>query len=80
MSKIVTLRISEDNYGRLKTYAKAENRNLSNAIETLALKQLDEELYVGPEEMESILHDEGLLKDLKAGHEQAKKRKGRFVE
>ncbi len=80
MSKVVTLRISEDNYGRLKAYAKSENRNLSNAVETLAMKQLDEELFVGLEEMESILHDEELLKHLKAGHEQAKKRKGRFVE
>lgn len=58
MSKTVTLRISEDYYHRLKAYAKAENRKLSNAVETLALKQLDEELFVEPSEMQAILSDE----------------------
>jgi len=80
MSKTVTLRISEDHYHRLKAYAKAENRKLSNAVETLALKQLDEELFVEPPEMQAILSDKELLGRLKTGHSQAKKLKGRFVE
>ena len=80
MSKTVTLRISEDHYDRLKAYAKTENRRLSNAVETLAMRQLDEEFFVDPIEMQGILTDEDLLKRLRAGHEHAKKRKGRFVE
>ncbi len=80
MSKTVTLRISEDNYSLLKAYAKSENRKLSNAVETLAMKRLEEELFVDRYEMDRILADEDLLKRLKAGHLQAKKDRGRFVE
>jgi len=80
MSKTVTLRISEDHYDLLKAYAKSENRKLSNALETLALKQLEEELFVDRYEMETILSDEDLLKRLRAGHLQARKGRGSFVE
>jgi hypothetical protein len=80
MSKTVTLRISEDHYDLLKAYAKSENRKLSNALETLAMKQLEEELFVDRYEMETILSDEDLLKRLRAGHFQARKGRGRFVE
>jgi predicted DNA-binding protein len=79
MSKTVTLRISEDNYDRLKAYARAENRKLSNAVETLAIKRLDEELFVDEFEMEGIRFDQDLQRRLKAGHLQAKTRRGRFV-
>jgi len=80
MSKTVTLRISEDNYSLLKAYAKSENRKLSNAVETLAMKRLEEELFVDRFEMEAILADQDLLERLKAGHLQAKKGQGRFVD
>ena len=80
MSKTITLRIAEDHYDRLKAYARAENRNLSNALETLAMRQLDEEMFVDSFEMEKILADKDLLKRLKTGHSEAMKNKGRFVE
>lgn len=80
MSKIITLRISEDNYSLLKSYAKSENRKLSNAVETLAMKRLEEELFVDRFEMEAILADQELLGRLKTGHVQAKKGQGRFVD
>ncbi len=59
MSKTVTLRVSEDNYSLLKAYAKSENRKLSNAVETLAMRRLEQELFVDPHEMEGILADAG---------------------
>jgi hypothetical protein len=80
MSKTVTLRVSEDNYNLLKAYARSENRKLSNAVETLAMKRLEEELFVDKFEMEGILADGDLSERLKAGHAQAKKGQGRFVE
>lgn len=79
MSKTVTLRISEDNYSLLKAYAKSENRKLSNAMETLAMRRLEEELFVDQFEMDGILADGDLLARLKTGHLQAKKGRGRFV-
>ncbi len=80
MSKTVTLRVSEENYSLLKSYAKSENRKLSNAIETLAMRRLEQELFVDQREMDGILADQDLLERLKAGHLQAKKGRGRFVE
>lgn len=80
MSKTVTLRISEDHHALLKAYAKSENRKLSNAVETLVLKQLDEETFVDRYKMEGLLTDKNLLARLRAGHHQAKKNRGRFVD
>ena len=80
MPKTVTLRLSDEDYSKLLSFAQADNRPIANAIETLALRQLEEVLIVDRYEMEAILSDEGLLKRMKAGSEQARKMKGRFVE
>jgi predicted CopG family antitoxin len=80
MSKTITLRISEDHYEAFKKYAKTENRKISNAIETLAMKQLENSLFADSFETAGILSDENLLERIKAGVKQAKGRKGQFVE
>ncbi|MCX6570958.1 MAG: DUF6290 family protein [Candidatus Aminicenantes bacterium] len=80
MSKTITLRISEDHYEAFKKYAQTENRKISNAIETLAMKELENTLFTDSFETEGILSDGNLLARIKAGTNQAKERKGRFVE
>jgi hypothetical protein len=80
MSKTITLRISEDHYEAFKKYAQAENRKIANAIETLALKKLEEAYFADRFEMEGILADEDLVKRIGTGIKQARDRKGRFVE
>ena len=80
MSKTITLRISEDHYEAFKKYARTENRKISNAIETLAMKELENTLFTDSFETEGILSDENLLERIKEGTNQAKERKGRFVE
>ena len=80
MPKTVTLRLSDEDYKKFLNFAQADNRPLANAIETLALRQLEEIYFVEDHEMEDILSDISLLKKLKTGSEQAKKMKGRFVE
>jgi len=80
MPKTITLRLSDETYQRLLRFAEADNRPLSNAIETLALRQLEDTLFVDPFEMEAIFSDRDLLGRLKEGHEQARKMKGRFVD
>jgi len=80
MSKTITLRISEDHYEAFKDYAKRENRKISNAIETLALKELKNSLFTDAHETEAILADGNLLARIKTGTKQAKDKKGRFVE
>jgi hypothetical protein len=79
MPKTITLRLSDENYDAFAAYAKAENRNLANTIETLALKQLEEALFADAFEMEEILANRDLLRRLKTASRQAKKKKGKFV-
>jgi hypothetical protein len=80
MSKTITLRVSEDHYEAFRQYAKKENRKVSNAIETLALKQLENAQFVDGLEMEGILADKDLAARIDRGARQAKAKKGRFVE
>ena len=80
MSKTVTLRLEETVYEELKEVARAENRPLSNLIETAALAKVREQQFVDDVEMAEILEDESLLRRLKAGSRQARQRKGAFVD
>ncbi len=80
MPKTITLRLSDEDFHLFQAFAKAENRTLANAIETLALKQIEEELFADEFEMEEILKNQDLLARLKTGSEQAERRKGRFVD
>ncbi len=79
MPKTITLRLSDEDYDAFAAYAKAENRNLANTIETLALKQLEEALFADGFEMEEILANKDLLRRLRSGSRQAKKKQGKFV-
>lgn len=77
--KTITLRLSGDTYEQLVSLALQENRTISNFIETLALQQLQQQSFVDDFEMQEIFLNKDLLKRLKAGSNQAKKRKGKFV-
>lgn len=80
MPKTITLRLSDEDYQKLLSFARADNRPIANAIETLALRQLDEVLFVDSYERDEIMSDKDLLKRMKRGHDQVLKMKGRFVE
>ncbi len=67
MSKTVTLRLDESVYEELKEAAVAENRPLSNLIETAALARLREEQFVDDAEMAEILSNEALVQRLREG-------------
>jgi uncharacterized protein (DUF1778 family) len=79
MSKVVTLRLSEEEYKRIAAAAEIEHRPISNFITTRVLEEIEESYYVDPIEMAQIRSDKQLLEKLKAGHNDAKKRKGRLV-
>lgn len=79
MSRIVTLRLADDVYRELREAATAENRPLSNLIETAAVSRIREARFVDDAEMAEILGNEKLLARLKKGSGQARRRKGRFV-
>jgi len=79
MSKVITLRLSEEEYKRIAAAAKAEHRPISNFITTRVLEDIEESYYVDPVEMAQIKSDKRLLRKLKAGHTDATKRRGRLI-
>ncbi|MBU0694221.1 MAG: hypothetical protein KKC11_06080 [Candidatus Omnitrophica bacterium] len=79
MSKVITLRLSEEEYKRISAAAETEHRPISNFITTRVLKEIEESYYVDPIEMAQIKSDKRLLKRLNAGHNDAKKRRGKLV-
>jgi predicted CopG family antitoxin len=79
MAKTVTLRLADEVYELFLEAARAENRSLSNLIETAALSRIREQQFVDDAEMSEILANESLLKRLKRGASEADSGKGRFV-
>ena len=79
MAKIVTVRLSDEEYRRIAAVAKLERRPLSNLITLMVLNGIEEGEYVDGVEMEQIVSDKRLMARLQAGRRDAGKRKGRFV-
>ena len=79
MSKVITLRLSEEEYEKIAVAAQSEHRPISNFITTEVLKEIEESYYVDSIEMAQIKSDKRLLDKLKAGHKDAKRMKGKLV-
>jgi hypothetical protein len=79
MTKTLTMRLDDKTYETFVRAAKAERRSLANLVETAALRHLEESSFVDDVEMAEILSRPELIKRLKAGSRDARKRKGRFV-
>jgi len=80
MSKTITLRLKDEIYNIFLEMAKAENRSLSNLIETAALNNIREQQFVDDVEMAEILSNQDLIRRIREGSNEARKLKGRFVE
>lgn len=79
MPKTLTMRLDDETYETFVRAAQAENRSLANLVETAALRHIQEAGFVDDAEMAEIVSRPELLKRLKAGSRDARKRKGRFV-
>jgi predicted transcriptional regulator len=80
MSKTITLRLKDEVYEILLEVAKAENRPLSNLIETAAVSKVYEQQFADDAELAEIVENEELMKRITAGSRDAKSRRGRFVD
>ena len=80
MSKTITLRLREDVYNTFLEAARAENRSLANLIETAALIKIREQQFTDDAEIAEVLANQELMERIKQGSQEAKTRKGRFVE
>lgn len=79
MAKTLTMRLDDTTYETFVRAAKAERRSLGNLVETAALQHIMECSFVDDTEMAEIISRPGLIKRLKAGSKDARKRKGRFI-
>ena len=79
MSKTITMRVDDDIYTMIKTAADGERRSISNFIEYATIAFLTEESFVSDNEMDEILRDENLLKNLKQGKKEIEEGKYRIV-
>ncbi|MBI4386685.1 MAG: CopG family transcriptional regulator [Elusimicrobia bacterium] len=79
MPRTITLRLDDATYQMFHAFALADNRPLSNLIETAAKKHLEECFFADEAEMSAIRGDKQLLKKLKKGSRSAKARRGKFV-
>lgn len=79
MSMVVTIRLGEAEYRRIRAAAQADNRAISNFMETATLRFLDEAEFVDEQEMAAIRADKELLKSLRAGSADIKRGRYRIV-
>jgi hypothetical protein len=79
MPKTLTMRLDDATYNTFVRAAKAERRSLANLVETAALLHIQETNFADDAEMAEILSRRGLVKRLKAGSRDARRRKGRLA-
>ena len=70
--KTVTMRVEDSIYQMIKRAADGERRNISNFIEYATLQYLTSSQYVSDTEMNDILNDKELVKNLEIGLQEAK--------
>ena len=79
MGKVVTVRLSNVEYRKIDSAAKAERRPLSNFMTLLVLRGIEEGTCIDAIEMSQITSDQQLMAKLRAGHRDAKQRKGKLI-
>ena len=79
MAKTITMRVDDDTYNIIKSAADGERRSISNFIEYATIAFLAEESFVSDNEMEEILKDENLLKNIQQGRKEIEEGKYRIV-
>ncbi|MFZ7121622.1 MAG: DUF6290 family protein [Eubacteriaceae bacterium] len=80
MAKVITLRLSEEEYKMISAAARTERRPISNFITAKVMEEIEDSYYVDPIEMDQIKSDKKLIEKMKTGHRKALEKKGRFVD
>ena len=80
MAKVITLRLSEEEYKMISAAARTERRPISNFITAKVMEEIEESYYIDPIEMDQIKSDKKLIAKMKTGHREALEKKGRFVD
>lgn len=70
MSKTVTVRLDDQTYELIRNAASGTRRSISNFIEYATVAYLSEDAFVSEPEMDDILNDTELVKDLEKGRKE----------
>lgn len=70
MSKTVTVRLDEQTYELIRSAASGSRRSISNFIEYATVAFLSEDAFVSEPEMDEIMGDSDLMKDLEQGRKE----------
>jgi uncharacterized protein (DUF1778 family) len=79
MAKTLTVRMDDATYRLIAEAAQADNRSISNFVETAARQKAAEEILVLDSEMAEIRADRRLVRRLQQGHRDVVARRGKFV-
>ena len=79
MSKTITVRLDDGVYELFKKAADGDRRSISNYIEYATLSYITNESYVSDNEMQEILSDPELVKNLEKGIKDIKQGKYKIV-
>jgi uncharacterized protein (DUF1778 family) len=79
MPKVITLRLSDEEYQKISCAASGEHRPISNFITAVVMKNIAESYFVDPIEMDQIKSDKKFTAKLQRGHNEAKKLKGKLI-
>ncbi len=79
MPKTITMRVDDETYKLIKTAADGDRRSISNFIEYATIAYLTEESFVNDDEMDEILNDSNLIKNITQGRKEIKQGKYRIV-
>jgi len=80
MATTIKLNLKENEYKMLKSFAKKENRSLSNLLKTAVIKFIEESRLIDDFEMQEILKNSELIRKLKTGSRDAKNKLGNFID
>ncbi len=72
--KTVTMRVDDSVYEIIRLAADGQKRNISNFIEFATMQYLTSSQYVDNSEMNEILGNDALVKNLKSGFDDLKNR------
>lgn len=79
VAKTLTVRVDDATYRLIAEAAQADNRSISNFVETAARQKAAADILVTESEMVEIRADRKLVRRLQRGHRDVVTRRGRFV-
>ncbi len=80
MTKTITVRINDESYNMIKTAAEGSKRTISNFMEYATISYLSQEAFVDDEEMDDILNDDELMRNIRKAQKDVKEGRYRIVE